>query len=188
MKRLIKKAFGVQLYHGTTMENLEQITEMGMIMPQESAGAGIDVSNENEAKQRAFNRLYNEGIKPDSEQYEEKMEEYLAEEMEVEKRKFEGFTFFTDKKNMAIEYSGSTPSVVIEVSLPESSLMADDNDCPDCKDWEESLAEVWQVKVVGPITEDYIEGVHITNENGESIFYPKLTLKDQYQKVENASL
>lgn len=40
MKRLIKKAFGKTVYHGTNIERLKEITSMGQITPNEATGAG----------------------------------------------------------------------------------------------------------------------------------------------------
>lgn len=47
MKRLIKKAFGTTLYHGTTLSKLEGIVADGMLRPQESGGGGANPDNPN---------------------------------------------------------------------------------------------------------------------------------------------
>lgn len=185
MKRLIRKAFGQLLYHGTTLENLQSITDSGMIMPQETDGAGLDVQNKQSAKDRAFNRLYDEGLRPDTEEYDLKYESYFEEEYEKELKKINGYTFFTDSMVLAKDYSNSSPIVVLEVSLPEDSLLPDDNDCDDCVEWAESLQRIGQVKVPGTITDDYIVGVHIFKDrDDEGQFFPKLEWVNQYVRDE----
>lgn len=183
MKRLIRKAFGTILYHGTTLDKLKNITDMGMIMPQEESGGGIDTMNQNEAKQRTFNILYNEGLKPDAPEWNERFQTVYEEEFAKEESKFEGFTFFADRIDVAELYSKDATTVIIEVSAPEESLLPDDNDCPDCEDWKESLKRTNQVKVLGPITSDYISGVYIYPQNRNELiqFYPKLTWVDNYK-------
>lgn len=183
MKRLIRKAFGQTLYHGTTLDNLQSITNSGMIMPQETEGAGLDVENMQSAKDRAFNRLYDEGLRPDTEEYDAKYDVYLEEEYNKELQKLNGFTFFTDSMVLAKDYSNSSPIVVLEVSLPEESLLPDDNDCNDCRNWKDSLQQIGQVKVPGMITDDYIVGVHIfKNRNDEGQFFPKLEWINNYNQ------
>lgn len=182
MKRLIRKAFGTTLYHGTSLEALEQITSMGMIMPQESGGAGIGEDNETELRDIAYEKAKEDGADTSDEEI---LEEYYELEEDKFKEKFEGYTFFAGTLNAASSYANDNdPRVVIEVSVPEESLFPDDNDCWSCKTWQESLQRTNQVKVIGPITEDYIVGVHIGNIYGLD-FYPKLTWKDNYKKDSN---
>lgn len=184
MKRLIRKAFGTTLYHGTSLESLKSITEMGVIMPQESEGGGLGINFEAEITKLVNERLEQESISKESEGYFDKYIEYYQEETKnLESQVMEGYTFFTDTIERAMTYTGSEPSVIIEVSISEDALLPDDNDCPDCKTWQESLQKVNQIKVSGQITSDYIVGVHLISTNGsKKVFYPKLTWIDKFEE------
>lgn len=180
MKRLIKKAFEQTLYHGTNIENLTSITQVGMIVPQESDGDGI---SSEVVKDIITDQMIDDGIEYKSDEFEEKYQEYFDKEVERQKSAYEGYTFFAKTINKAKEYCSTQPLVVIEASLPKESLMPDDNDCPDCKTWQESLQHFAQVKVLGTITDDYITGVYIFEDNNDSegVFYPKLTWINEYK-------
>jgi len=141
MKRLIRKAFGTTVYHGTTFAALEGIVANGMLQPQEVGGGGANPDN------------------PDG---------------------FEGFTFVTDSKLRAKSYGSIANSnnnkhneiVVLELDIPENSLMADDNDCPECSTAEESLEKIQQAKVLGAITSDYIKQVHFyASSSGKPLLF-----------------
>lgn len=142
MKRLVRKAFGKILYHGTTLDSFKNIVSSGMIMPQESNGAGM--------------------------QY----DEFYDENPEIAERNFDGFVFLTTKDYIARDYaigsSGNYASaggvgVVIEIDVPESSLLPDDSDMPEARTWQESSVAFGQVKVLGPITTDYFRDIHFYN-------------------------
>lgn len=131
MKRLIKKAFGKILYHGTNLENFKNIASSGMIFPQETNGAGPGTADEQD---------------------------------------YDGYTFFATSYEKAQRYanwasSDNNPPVVIELELPESSLLPDDNDCRDCKTWQESENAVQQVKVLGPVSDEYITEINFYDTN-----------------------
>lgn len=159
MKRLIRKAFGKILYHGTTLENFKSIIAAGMISPQESGGAGIYDSN--------FNLEY----------------------PSVAQRNFEGFVFLTIKEYNAREYavgelgnyaSGDVCGVVIEVDVPESSILPDDSDIPEARTWQESSSIGGQVKILGPVTTDYFRDIHFYNAKLElKIFTAQLNNWEQ---------
>lgn len=110
---------------------------------------------------------------PDEEEFDEyNWEEYekLMEEYEKQEKGFYGYTFFAGSIDTARWYGvgesrkdDSEMYVVLEVSLPEASLLPDDNDCPHCKTWQESLEKINQVKVLGEVTSDYIKRVHFYN-------------------------
>lgn len=135
MKRLIKKAFEKTLYHGTTLDKLEGISNSGMMLPNETSGAG-------------------NGGDPNG---------------------FDGFTFFaTDMwtaKQYAFEWGGRSqyPKVVLEVNVPESALLPDDNDEEGAKTWQESADLIGQVKVLGSITSDYFRKVYFFNSEQEKV-------------------
>lgn len=135
MKRLIRKAFEKTLYHGTTIDKLDSISQSGMILPNESTGAG-------------------NGSDPTG---------------------FDGFTFFATDMWTAKQYAfdwgdrNDYPKVVIEVNVPESALQADDNDSPDSKTWQDSAEELGQVKILGPITSNYIRKVYFFNSRQEKV-------------------
>lgn len=149
MKRLIKKAFGKTLYHGTTIENLSSITDLGMILPNESKGGGSNGA-------------------PDS--------NYI------------GYVFLATTISAARFYAGyamSGPRVILEVDIPEESLLPDDNDCPECKTWQESEERIMQVKVSGSITSDYFKNVYFYKNYGNYDFVfeaPFLNWREEYKK------
>lgn len=153
MKRLIKKAFEIKLYHGTNLENLRSITDSGMMFPQEAGGAGNSWGDDS---------------------------------------KFEGYTFFATTLDKAWAYanmsviSDEDVPVVLQLSLPENSLLPDDNDCPECKDWNESSNKVKQVKVLGQIASDYFEKVHFDLFGNESVVNFKGWEKD-FENLENTN-
>lgn len=133
MKRLIKKAFGTTLYHGTDTNKLRQITESGMLMPNEATGAGSIAENDG--------------------------------------RNFEGFTFMATTLERGWYYSRvGNPNnfdnfqIVLELDVPEDSLMPDDDDCPTCKTWQDSARNIEQVKVLGSITDNYFKKVHFNEK------------------------
>lgn len=148
MKRLRRVAFDRSFYHCTTYENLIKITEMGMLLPNETKGAVdqelIDPSNPNE---RRLMPLYY------------------------------GFTFWgTDfesafKYAEVIDHGPSGLVAVIEAKLPTDALLPDDNDCPDCETWEESAEAVYEVKVLGPVTDNYFTEVTIVAYDAGDVIY-----------------
>lgn len=133
MRRLVKKAFGLTLYHGTNFDSFKQIMETGMIIPQE-----------NKSTLNGY-----------------KIPDRLME-------KYDGFSYFTDSKEVAIDYAmgnSSDYNVVIEVDLSEDALLPDDIDTFDAKDWKESLQQSNQVKVPGIITSDYFKNIYFYDNN-----------------------
>lgn len=136
MKRLIRKAFGTILYHGTTLSSLESIVKDGMILPQERKGGGQNPDNP---------------------------------------LNYDGFTFVSNDIELARRYGDVANRnyediAVLELDLPKSSLLPDDNDCPECKTVEESLEKIKQAKVLGSITSDYIRKVYFYNSEGKFLF------------------
>lgn len=125
-RKLTKKAFEIQLYHGTNLSKLKNITDSGLIIPQESKGGGSG-----------------SGVSGD----------------------FAGFSFFATTINKASLYATWVATeedipVIIELALPESSLMPDDDDCPNCNTWQESADKIQQVKVLGSIDSSYFNTIH----------------------------
>jgi hypothetical protein len=92
---------------------------------------------------------------------------------EEQEHGFYGYTFFTGGIESArgyARYNGSI-GVVIEADLSEEALLPDDNDCPSCKTWEDSLKRIDQVKVLGEITSDHIRRIHFfDNQTKKKIF------------------
>lgn len=75
---------------------------------------------------------------------------------------FTGFVFLATTYSQARDYCQKYDyGVVIEVDISEDALLPDDDDCANCKTWQESAKAVRQVKVAGEITTDYIRSVTI---------------------------
>lgn len=135
MKRLIKKAFGKTLWHGTNLENFKLMVEAGAIYPNEQEGSGS-----------------------------------LGAPDEL----FDGFSFFATSFDVAHGYAERAADihdtgVVIEIDVPESSLLADDNDAPSAKTWQESAERIEQVKINGAITTDYFRTITFYDINGDLV-------------------
>ena len=115
LKRLIKKAFGHRLYHATSMELFKLIIQSGIIMPQ----GGYSYAQDKEV-------IVDQHFKGNEKEYEEYYKNY------------DGFTFFGTDDYIVKEYgydaavkSGfSEMYAIIEVDLPEESLLPDLNDMP----------------------------------------------------------
>lgn len=89
---------------------------------------------------------------------------------------YEGFTFWATDMTTAFDYirlhlepGPSGLMVIIEAQLPLDSLLPDDDDCPNCTTWEESAKRINQVKVLGPITDNYLKGVTIIKYDGRYV-------------------
>lgn len=144
MKRLIKKAFGKELYHGTSVESFFSILNSGALYPQETQAS--DWAKPENIKHYFFG---------DEEAYHKHMDNY------------EGFTFFATDYYTAKEYGARAMGksefndiyVVLRADVSEDALMPDLNDSPNSKTWQESENDVGQVSVLGPVTMDYIKGV-----------------------------
>lgn len=187
MKRLIRKAFGQTLFHATTLESLEGITASGMILPQETDGFSLGHDNESMLSDKAYEKATKEGLEDGTIEFDEAMDKYYEEFYEELEKDYVGYTFFTGTINHALETYGSWGDIkpVIEISVPENSLLPDDNDCTTCKTWQESLEKVNQVKVLGPITSDFIIGVHLFGPESEKIgYYSNLTWKEHFKPEE----
>lgn len=81
---------------------------------------------------------------------------------------YDGYTFFATTLRRAEWYAEraqgyENPPVVIEVEVPESALLLDDNDFPHGKTWEDSARMISQVKILGPISSEYIKSVMFYN-------------------------
>lgn len=89
---------------------------------------------------------------------------------------FDGFTFWATEFNVAKYYATTMPydggpRVIIEADISTDALLPDDSDLPDEKSWESSAARNGQVKVSGPITDNYFRKLYFLNENTKEIVF-----------------
>jgi hypothetical protein len=144
LKRLIKKAFGKALYHGTNFESFLSIVQSGGIYPQETTASDW-------SKPENIDRYFD----GDKEEYQRMMDNY------------EGYTFFATEESTAKWYGNRAEGksnvrgvyIVLKVDVSEDALMPDLNDAPEAKTWQDSEKSVAQVSVLGTVTSDYIVGV-----------------------------
>lgn len=141
MKRLRKIAFGKKLWHGTSLESLKRITDMGMLSPNENTGSSLDPEN-------TITQF--------------------------------GFTFLATEKSVAEDYAFSSITivqniedrfpVVLEVNISQDALQPDNHDTGRSLTWQETAERTGQVKITGPVTDDYFEKVYFYDPYGNEIF------------------
>lgn len=141
MKRLRKLAFGKKLWHGTSLESLRRITDMGMLSPNESLGSSLD-------PEESVTQL--------------------------------GFTFLATEKSVAEDYAFGSITIVqnvedrfpivLEVNISQDALQADNHDTSKSLTWQETADTIGQVKITGPVTDDYFEKVYFYDPYGNEIF------------------
>lgn len=192
MKRLIKKAFGTTLYHGTDSLALEGILSAGMIIPSESETPWTGYDSNKDTLMEIINEELQEKYPSISEQEYKELAEKEYNRRVQESVETDQTSVFLATKSQAKHYAemlaqGSYEDeivpVVIELDLPENSLMPDTNDSPRSKTWQESLEDSDQVRVVGNITTDYIKGVYVYSKWGEDEqYYSGLTVSQIFNK------
>lgn len=89
---------------------------------------------------------------------------------------FDGFTFWATEFNVAKYYATTMPydggpRVIIEADISTDALLPDDSDLPDTKNWEASANRNGQVKVLGPIADNYFRKLYFLNENTNEIVF-----------------
>lgn len=150
MKRLVRKAANITLYHATSMDSLFAIIESGELRPQEVQAS--DWTNpENVDK-------YFDG---DMDEYNRQMNNYV------------GYTFFADNEGTAKGYGSRAAGksninnfyAIIIAELDEEILMPDLNDAPSATTWQESARESGQVSVLGSIPISQMTGLIIVENN-----------------------
>lgn len=147
MKRLLKKASTVELFHATSMESFESILQSGEIRPQE-------ILNSDWANESYIDRFFN----GDKEEYERRMNAYT------------GYTFFaTDQYSSQFygtraadkaEFSDIYAILVFDV--PEDIVLPDWSDMPEAETWQDSAREYGQVSVLGPVGTDKLKEIILT--------------------------
>lgn len=186
MKRLIRRAGMITLYHATTFENLKGITESGKIVPQNNEGFGLGQDNDNFISDQAYDEVKSMGIDDSDPNFEDEFSKAYNKYHTQMSTKLNGFSFFTTTKERAEEtyLRGFRIEAIIEISVSEDALLPDDNDDPDATTWQESRNSVQQVKVLGEINTTDINGVYIYDYGDEVGFFPKLTWKEDYKEKE----
>ncbi len=121
------------LFHGTTKIAYQKIIKSGLIIPQESQG-GINL---------------------------------IKHPLKEDKSKWHGFIFLTDDIDLAEWYSRGISNhlekdlgiVILEIKVNENKLLPDDIECPNAKDWQDSLERSSQIKIYGPLDYNVIVDV-----------------------------
>jgi hypothetical protein len=170
MRRLIKKAFGIDLYHVTDFKGFCGILQSGMIYADSPANAGIkdnssygqDRMDQGSDRSRYKENLYEEAIGYS----EEDVDNYL------------GRVFLLSKDKLSKELS-TYGSIAVRLRLPEDALLPDNNDCRDCKTAKESLDKIGQCSIIGDIASNYFDYYLFFNTSNEII------LEKDAQKTSN---
>lgn len=165
MKRLIRKASDMTLYHGTSFDNLLEIISTGAILPNKNKGgwhADVVIVNGEEITDLR-KKMINDN--------------------------FWGFVFLATDIQRAMSYTlrhidNEKPGVILEIAnIPTEDLLPDDTDCPSCKNWEESSSQTGQVKVSGEIDNSHITNVHFVNEFEDIVLTANLNnCIEEYEK------
>ena len=157
MKRLIKQS-SINLYHGTSFEYLPNIASQGLLPGSEfgDRGGWTDAHGGEESVKNS-----------------------------------QGLIFLTNNLDDASSWAcggnvrGDTdPVIVLEINIDESKLLPDFNDCPNAKDWKESLSKCNQVSYNGSIPPNQIIKIYFYNQwSGELICDAKTNNWEQiYEK------